>query len=220
MTYVEYCKEYFNRIRHKPMDSKKKWLLLNILSKQPFLSAYYYRLLEKVMKLPKKAKILDVGCAQGSFLNFLKNLRQDFELHGMDISDVKKMLPAKVNFIKGDIIRGEIPKKKFDFVVSRHLLEHLKVEDAPRFFQQCKTMLKLGGICFVLTPRLSNEFFNDPTHIRPYNKTSLERLFKQTGFINIDCFDGYEFRLPIRWVRKDMKMAFGFAQKPRQKTKP
>jgi SAM-dependent methyltransferase len=209
----EYSKNYFNKINHKKQSNMKK-LGLNILESTPLFSKYYFYFLKILRNLPKNAKVLDIGCAQGSTLNFIHNIRPDLELYGTDLSDVKKLLPKYVKFIKADITKDKLKEKNFDFIISRHLIEHLNVSDVPKVFEKSYNLLKNGGILFVLCPRLSNSFYRDPTHIRPYNKESLRRLFEMSNFKKIKSFNSYEFNIPFNIIlRKKMKLCFGFAKK-------
>ncbi len=131
----------------------------------------------------------------------------------MDISNVQNMLPKNVKFINKNIITDKLPSKKFDFIVSLHLIEHLSVSDVPVFFERARKMLKKNGILFVLTPRPSYEFYNDPTHIRPYNKESLKRFFNMANFTKFNTFDNDEFNFPFNKIMNSMKVCFGFGIK-------
>jgi 2-polyprenyl-3-methyl-5-hydroxy-6-metoxy-1,4-benzoquinol methylase len=207
MRYKEYEPKYFEKPKHSEFSPVKR-MLVNIISITPIVSLYYYNIVKIIRTMPKNGKVLDIGCSHGGFLNFVHNIRPDLRLYGTDISNVQKLLPSFVKFIKKDIINDNIREKDFDFVHSRHLIEHLAVSDVNIFFKKCRNLLKKRGVCFVLCPRISKEFFNDPTHIRPYNKESISRFFSMSGFSDIKAYDGYEYNLPI-----GMKLAFGFARK-------
>jgi len=212
MSKLNYNKKYFNNIKHIPFSNLKK-RIIKLLSKLPLFSTYYYKLINLVYSLPKNAKVLDIGCAQGSTLNFIHNLRPDLKLCGLDFSDVKELLPRYVTFIKSNIIKDEIKEKNFDFIISRHLIEHLQVNDVPNVFKKSYDLLNKKGKLFILAPALSNHFYNDPSHIRPYNKESLRRLFLLFGFKNIKTFNNCEFNFPFYIFKKGMKFTFGFGTK-------
>jgi len=194
-----------------------KKTLFKLLSATPFISRYYFVLNKFLTKFNRerggKLKVLDVGCAQGGFLNFISNIQPNSELYGMDITNVRSLLPRKVKFIHGNIITDKLPLEKFDLIVSLHLIEHLNVSDVPVFFERARKMLKKNGVLFVLTPRLSYDFYNDPTHIRPYNKESLSRLFDMANFEKVRTFDNDEFNFPINKLMSSMKLCFGFGIK-------
>lgn len=89
--------------------------------------------------------LLDVGCAAGSFLRFVRKKRKDIVLAGLDVHTTRMAvastsLPGAV-FILGDIIElavGEIGS--YDTVVALQVLEHLP---GP-YFQQ--VLVKLAAL--------------------------------------------------------------------------
>lgn len=210
--YQKYNDKYYENTVHLKLPNYKK-VAINILSKNRFVSTYYFNLINIIQKLPKNAKIIDLGCSNGGFLNFLGQVRPDLCLNGLDISDVHNLVPKNVNFIQKDIISENLDIGKFDAVFSRHLIEHLNVSDVPIFFNKCNDLLKKEGICFVLCPTISYDFFSDPTHIRPYNKYSLERLFKISNFESIQVFEGHEYNFPVTAIKKGMKLCYGYGLK-------
>lgn len=203
MGYQKYNKLYFNKQNHLPL-SKWKMAYLRLTKYFPFFSRYYFELLKVVDSLPSGAKVLDVGCSHGGFLNFLSNLRPDLKLYGTDLSNVGNLLPKCVTFIQADFIHDTITEASFDLVISRHLIEHLLVPDVPLFFDKTHQLLNSGGYCFILCPNLSNNFYNDPTHIRPYNKYSLDKLFRLSNYSKIRSFNCREvpffgMKLSLAW---------------------
>ena len=75
----------------------------------------------------KASSILDLGCGEGSRLNYL--FSKNRKIVGIDISDTaielaKKVYP-KIKFIKADLERVPLKEKSFDLVYSAYVLEHL-----------------------------------------------------------------------------------------------
>ncbi|MFC1648859.1 class I SAM-dependent methyltransferase [Nanoarchaeota archaeon] len=210
MKYSEYADNYYEKPKHLPF-TKKKRSMLRVVSATPVISSYYYHLVNIIESLPKKAKVLDIGCSHGGFLNFIHNIRPDLQLYGCDLSDVSKLLPKFVKFIQKDVINEDIKQKDFNLVISRHLIEHLQVQDVPKYFDRCYKLLKKGGIFFNLTPRWHKGFYSDPTHIRPYNKNSLRRLYEMSGFKDIKTYNKDDFNFPFNI--KSMRLTWGFARK-------
>ena len=51
-----------------------------------------------------------------------------------------------------------------------------------------------------MTPNWSSQkvsFYDDPTHVRPYTKRTLDRVLRMTGFDDIQIADMYQ--LPFTW---------------------
>ncbi len=106
---------------------------------------------------------------------------------------------------------------KFDLLYSMMVLEHLTDPDA--FFSACRSLLKLGGMFFAITPNLwhyfglatkltsilgvnewlldrligkqAKEEYHFPTVYKINSISSIQRMLKQTGFHDVEfrCFD-------------------------------
>lgn len=79
----------------------------------------------KEIKLPKNAKILDVGCGSGTLANFWKE--QGYDVTGLDMSDRSLEITSRkgVHCVKGDVTkRLPFEDNTFDLVYSDGLLEH------------------------------------------------------------------------------------------------
>jgi len=110
---------------------------------------------KKIIKLSKRKtpykKILDIGCANGAFLHFIKSKYPNATLHGWDIS--KKLLRnARKNikegcFLKKDVSRPISKIDKFDLIVSTGVTGCFqKIEP---FLQNIARSLKAGGKAFI-----------------------------------------------------------------------
>ena len=79
----------------------------------------------KEIKLPKDAKILDVGCGSGTLAKFWKD--QGYDVTGLDISDKSLEITRSkgIYCVKGDVTK-QLPfdNNTFDLVCSDGLLEH------------------------------------------------------------------------------------------------
>ncbi|XRO76874.1 class I SAM-dependent methyltransferase [Methanocaldococcus sp. 10A] len=145
-------------------------------------------LLDFIKKLPKNAKILDVGCGKGTYLKEIHKIRPDLKLYGVDIGEVEEFLPEYINFTRcsGDNLPFEY--ETFDFVFCFHVLEH--VLNPHDFMMEFNRVLKKNGYVYIEMPYYktayipdgSMNFWSDPTHIRPYSYKSIESLLKENGF--------------------------------------
>ena len=75
--------------------------------------------------------------------------------------------------------------------------------------QECKRTLKDNGILIIVTPDWSlnvKNFYDDPTHIRPYTKKSLSFLLKSHGFKNVQvvpwlvCKPKWMWKIPFSFL--------------------
>lgn len=78
-------------------------------------------------QLPEKAKVLDIGCGNGSFLANV-GLYGDFELHGIEPegkSADRALKHSSIKLHKGFLEKGTYESGSFDAIVLTHVFEHL-----------------------------------------------------------------------------------------------
>lgn len=86
--------------------------------------------------------------------------------------------------IEKDILEHE--DGTIDFVTLNAVIEHIKEPD--HIFKEIFRVLKKDGIIFIRTPNWQldyKNFYNDPTHIKPYTPKSLETTLNLFGFNSI-----------------------------------
>jgi len=211
MTQEKYSENYYSKNKHNNLSDFKK-LFLEINDIIPMFSNYYYNLYKIIKNIPHNGKILDVGVAKGTFSTFIQNIRPDVKIYGLDFTDVSKLLPKNINFIQDNATKFEL-SEKFDLIVCNHLLEHIDINKVPNVLNQINKHLKKNGIFWLTVPSFSKSFFNDPTHIRPYNKISVDTLAKITNFKNCDIFEGNYFRFPFYFFKWKLKITYGVLRK-------
>lgn len=114
-------------------------------------TAYARQLKNFESLIGKKGSVLDVGCGNGSFLQFAKS--HGWETFGADI----RLSPETAN-LTCPLFEGRLPDidfgvLEFDVIRFNHVLEHLQnplVELA-----RCRELLNPGGIVFVGVPNLA-----------------------------------------------------------------
>ena len=160
----------------------------------------FKKIINCISKLPKNAKILDVGCGKGSYLKEIYKYRPDLKLYGVDIGEVEKFLPKHIFFIKGSGEKLPFKDGIFDFIFCFHVLEH--VLNPHDFMMEFYRILKKEGYVYIEMPYYktayipdgSMNFWSDVTHVRPYNYNSAERLLSENGFkvIEIKIWRNYK----------------------------
>ncbi|MDD3725949.1 MAG: methyltransferase domain-containing protein [Candidatus Ratteibacteria bacterium] len=147
----------------------------------------YYRNRERDLLLPIiKGKGLDIGCGSEKI---------SFDCIGIDIiprgqkgkfgSQKGKISVADYN-ISGDDLRI-FNNEEFDFIVAKHNLEHYLFPE--KVLQEWKRVIKKGGKIGVVVPddKYVNSIKLDPTHKVCFTLESLEKLFKDAGFIILEA---------------------------------
>lgn len=181
---ISYEKDY----HYESLDPDgKKRKLLN--ERKSFLSNNKH--IVNLLKKSKPGKIIDVGCGLGWYMSVLNN---KWTKYGTDISEFALKNASKYcNTIHGDlekILRQDKIKKKFDYVIFSHVIEHLK---NPMFvLKKLKNLLKKNGTLLLETPNFDSAAFrlfedkfrllNDPTHISLFTNESMIRALNDTGY--------------------------------------
>jgi 2-polyprenyl-3-methyl-5-hydroxy-6-metoxy-1,4-benzoquinol methylase len=135
------------------------------------------------------APVLDIGCGRGVFLDLLR--KAAIEAVGIDHA-TESIVACQA---KGFTVHQ---KKALDYLGSAgnqfggifcsHVIEHMDYESACDLLQLCHQALRPGGNLIVVTPNpldiavISEVFWVDPTHVRPYPKLLLESMLRATGF--------------------------------------
>jgi 2-polyprenyl-3-methyl-5-hydroxy-6-metoxy-1,4-benzoquinol methylase len=133
--------------------------------------------------------VLDLGCGRGVFLGLaaeagIEAVGVDHSQESLEICRRKGFAVHHENAIR---FLSESPRR-FGGIFCSHLIEHMSYEEATRFLDLCHQALVPGGRLLVVTPNpedlavISQIFWLDPTHVRPYPKLLVERMLTAAGF--------------------------------------
>ena len=137
----------------------------------------------------KTGKLLDIGCKDGSFANYIPKL----DYYGIDVDEksLKEAREVGLKVIKQDLDEGlPFPKNFFDYVIAGEIIEHLI--NPENLVKEAKRVLKDNGVFIGSTPnafswrRRLEVLFGflryEPTtteHIRFFNLSSLKKLLNR-----------------------------------------
>lgn len=183
--------------------------------------------LEQVLRaLPAAAQVMDYGCFGWTIHAQAKALGRDDVRHsGTDI--VKPAhVPADANFFLTQMADNKIDcdSDTFDLVVASHVLEH--VTQPMALFAELLRICKPGGKIYIETPsdrslqvKSSSDpenhaflnFWDDPTHVRPYTPAAFYRMAISFGCRPLACgymtapfaWLAYPFKRLLAWWRDD-----------------
>lgn len=152
-------------------------------------------------RIPPGACVLELGCGIGVNFGNLTSMNPTVQFHGIDLlppSDV----PAGIHYTRMNLESASLPfaDGTFDAVLFTHVIEHLRETD--QVGNEISRVLKPGGIIYVETPNWTSmlvpsfrfrreqhnpfNFFDDPTHVRPYTKHSLFAFVTDTCRLRLE----------------------------------
>jgi len=144
--------------------------------------------------LKKDSKILEIGSGYGFFLEGMQ--KHGYEIEGIEVSKERLEYAKKKKLKIFDINLLDDSStilKKYDLIVSFHVLEH--IVDPKKFLKEIRTMLKSKGKIIFEVPNSNdyqlklnskyNEWYWQRAHINYYHPKTLSKLLKNSGFKNI-----------------------------------
>ena len=116
-------------------------------------------------------QILDIGCGQGAFLTRLPW----YQSVGLDLNLASLQFAHQLGqrVVCGNAIRLPFANGAFDGIYCAHLIEHLPPSHAHALLQEMARALRVSGVLVIQAPLLHERFFNDLTHVRPYNPEAI-----------------------------------------------
>ena len=146
----------------------------------------------KNLKIKKKDKVLEFGCAHGFLVKALNDFKID--AYGVDVSSyaISKVDPSiknKINLLKKNNIKNSLIKMNikfnFDHIISKDVFEHIQPSELKKIL---KEMSKITKNLFVVVPlgdkgkyRIKS-YEGDKTHIIAENETWWKKLFVENEF--------------------------------------
>lgn len=172
-----------------------------------------YKELEK--KVPKKGKILDLGCGEGFFANYLALTSPARQVSGIDKDKARVRHAdrglANTKFINGDITKKEVPEA--DTVLLVHVLHHLSsYKEQEELLRKCRVKLKRNGKMVIVEI--------EPKPSLKYLVTWLTDHFLVPWIFERRLYSPVFFRKKREWTRLLRKSGFSCKVIPAESGKP
>ena len=156
----------------KEYDSQLKSLFENQLHDDTRVLNNINRMLKyfNFNEIVENKSLLDLGSGKSAIVEICKKKK---------IEAVEINSENNIDFEKDKINKDN---NTYDFVLFKSVLEHLF--NPTNILQEIKRVLKKDGILIIITPnfRLDKKFYDDPTHVHPYNPSSLKKLLQLNTF--------------------------------------
>jgi O-antigen chain-terminating methyltransferase len=166
----------------------------------------YLPLVKALTDIDSNAKILDIGCGRGEWLNLLKENK--IQAEGVDLDDGMLEVARIQNLIvsKEDALEKlrNAENNEYTAITGFHIIEHLPFEYLLDVINECYRVVKPGGIIIFETPNpehlivATRTFYLDWTHMKPIPPELLKFIYEYFNFkIN------YTFRLNESPINKE-----------------
>lgn len=168
----------------------------------------------------QNAEILDIGCGLGQVLIALSTHGYK-NIEGIDVSQdaidncLQKNL--RVTRVDGIIEFCAISKKKYDFIIMSHVLEHLNKADIIDTLGSIRrNLLKPEGQLLIVVPNAQSNTgcywaYEDFTHQTLFTAGSLYYVLKAAGYADVLFLDqdGLEGSMSLlRWIKKALLFTY------------
>lgn len=157
--------------------------------------------LEQFEKMCEGRKILDVGCAMGTFLKAAKERKWD--VHGVEFSSAaaKKAIKlfGKQKIHLGTLAFAPFPKNFFDCITMFDVIEHM--DDPVAVLRECRSFLRPGGVLIVETANIDSLVAKIRKkqwgyfllgHLVYFSRKTLRLALQKAGFRSVDILYGDE----------------------------
>ncbi|MDW8065788.1 MAG: class I SAM-dependent methyltransferase [Anaerolineae bacterium] len=149
------------------------------------------RLRALAQRLPGRGRLLDVGCADGYFLELAR--AEGWEVTGVEVSAPMAREVARQLRIPVVLSVDPLPLEAFDVVTLWEVLEHLP--EPVRELRRLAARLRRGGILMLSTPNAAHwqavlaperwTGYRPPAHLVLFTPASLHLALEQAGFVGI-----------------------------------
>ena len=119
--------------------------------------------------------ILDIGCGSGRFIS-----HDPERITGIDNNPdhVHTCLSLGYQVVRSKADNLPYGNQSIEGIHCSHLIEHLYPAQAHKLLQEFNRILQIGGILCIRTPLLYPGFYDDMTHIKPYNHKAILHYLK------------------------------------------
>ena len=148
---------------HHLEGEKKRLALMSQL-----LDPMHRRYIES-LGISRDARVLEVGCGNGSMSVWMaEHVAPGGQIVAvdLDLSLVEEARAPRVEFRKGDIVKGTVDPGRFDFVTARAVLHH--VSDAKAAIRNLGASLRPGGAILLIEPDFLPVSVAEPVEIRTF----------------------------------------------------
>jgi 2-polyprenyl-3-methyl-5-hydroxy-6-metoxy-1,4-benzoquinol methylase len=198
------------RYREKAIEQYEKHLSIgqyDLLREGRLATRLYRKNMKPHLPLDRAARILDLGCGFGLFLDFLRSEGYK-NATGVDAcrTNVKICESRGHSVSRGDNQAFlEQHPQEFDCIHLNYVLEHYDKEEALRLLEAVNAGLNPAGTILIMAPNMGNpitatrNLYMDITHEVSYTEESMRQILLLAGFQHVSVYpvDQYCLSNPI-----------------------
>lgn len=180
---VDYYRKYFSNV-HQADETLNEQRKIMYQIEYDFIAPY----------LKGKSKILDVGCGDGSFLDFFKG----HDRYGVEVGEEASGKSKHTMFL-GDLLDLNIPSD-FDLIIFRGVIEHLRYPKV--YLLKATSLLNNGGLIYITsTPNsdsLCCQLFKDKwtmhrpdEHLIHFSAGHIDNFMEKKNFSKVSQYSFY-----------------------------
>ncbi len=141
-------------------------------------------------------KVLDVGCGNGNRLKKLEALGWQAEGQEIDPTAADTAIALGLDVHVGSIHGEHFTDRKYDAIVSNHVVEHL--HDPAAMLRRCRELLQDDGKLVIITPNICSfgsglfgknwRGLEPPRHIQIFSPFAMRQLLLDCGYRQVSVF--------------------------------
>jgi SAM-dependent methyltransferase len=144
-------------------------------------------------------RVLDVGCGYGRMLRLM--IASGWDAAGVEINPEIVEVNRKAGLRCWTTEEFGQSTELFDVILMAHVIEHFSSADLLGFMDGYLDRLKPGGRLIIATPLLSDYFYDDFDHVKPYQPTGILMVFGD-GSAQVQYYARNRLTLRDIWFRR------------------
>lgn len=143
--------------------------------------------------IDEKSLVLDIGAGNGSFAKYCE--RNDFYLYDGNKESVSELQKEFRNSVVGELPLLPFEDGFFDLIHCSHVVEHLEPQVFYDTLKEMDRCLKSKGRLVISAPMMWEGFYDDLSHVKPYNPNIYIRYLTLTtnqNFTRKKISDAYQ----------------------------